>query len=121
MRTAVCQKTDRTINNNCLVSEDKTRPAGGGQSDTDQPPVQSRAPGSRIRTSNEATEESGGGGRSVNSPDHLGGVRNKTGATDAQTDAQTGTIQQFENIQGQLEVQTASQFNFNVYLFFSLC
>ena len=100
MRT-VCQNTDKTINNNCLVSQDKTRPAGGGQTDTDKPLIQSRVE-SRLLT-NGAEEESGGGGRSVNSPHHHGVLRNKT-KLDTQPDTQPDTIQQFENIQEQLEV-----------------
>ena len=114
----VCQNTDKTINNNCLVSQDKTRPVGGGQSDTDKPPVQSRVE-SRLRTNGGEEESGGAGGRSVNSPRHHGALRHKTGATDTQADTEADTIQQFENIHGQLEVKTRSQFNIDLVL--SLC
>ena len=106
----VCQNTDKTINNNCLVSEDKTPGGGGGKSDTDKPPVQSRV--KSVAQTNGAEEESGAGGPSVNSPHHPGVLRNSTGVTDSPADIHDNTIQQFENIQEQLEVQTPSGFNF---------
>ena len=112
----VCQNTDKTINNNCLVSPDKTLPAGGGQTDTDKPPVQSR-PESRLESNGGEEEAGGAGGRGVNGPRHHGVLRNKTSDRQADREADN-TRQQFENIQGQLEVQTPSQFNILVFAFF---
>ena len=108
----VCQNTDKTINNNCLVSSDKTLPAGGGQTDTDKPPVQSRLESRLQSKGGEEEPGGGGGGQSVNCPSQHGALRNKTGTTERNAD---NTRQQFENIQGQLEVQTQSQFNILVF------
>ena len=96
----VCQNTDKTINNNCLVSEDKT-PGGGEKSDTDKPPVLPRS------QSGPRTNGGEGGGPGVNSPHHPG-VRRNTGVIDTQPDTQAEKKQQFENIQGQLEVQIST-------------
>ena len=96
----VCQNTDKTINNNCLVSEDKTPTAGGGPSDPDKPPVQSRTKGAEVVF--------GAGGPSVNSPRHRG-----------VSDSHTDKIHQFDNIQGQLEVQTPSHLSSFFFVKFS--
>ena len=72
---------------------------------------------SRLRASGGEGELGGAGGRRGNSPHHNGALINKTGATDTQADTQADTRQQFENIHGQLEVETLSKFNIDLFLF----